>query len=87
MTFRIETVARGNLTIFVLSGRIDKQAIPELKRLCDMQASYRGIVFDLKDVGVIDRNALHFFKSCELDGVMLENCPQYIREWMEREKD
>ena len=87
MTFRIETVARAKLTIFVLSGRIDKQAIAELRRLCDIQASYRGIVLDLKDVGVIDRNALHFFKGCEADGVMLENCPQYIREWMEREKD
>jgi hypothetical protein len=24
---------------------------------------------------------------CEVDGVKSENCPPYIREWMEREKD
>jgi anti-anti-sigma regulatory factor len=87
MTFRIETVARGRLTVFVLSGRIEKQAIAELRRLCELQANYRSIVLDLKEVGVIDRDALHFFAGCEADGVKLENCAPYIREWMEREKD
>jgi predicted metal-binding protein len=87
MTFRIETVARGKLTVFVLSGRIENQAIAELRRLFELQANYRGIVLDLKDVGVIDRDALHFVAGCEADGVKLENCAPYIREWMEREKD
>jgi hypothetical protein len=86
MTFRIETVARGKLTVFVLSGRSEKKAIAELRRLLELQANYRGIVLDLKDVRVIDRDALHFFASCEADGVKLENCTPYIREWMEREK-
>jgi hypothetical protein len=86
MTFRIETVARGKLTVFVLSGRSEKKAIAELRRLLELQANYRGIVLDLKDVRVIDRDALHFFAGCEADGVKLENCTTYIREWMEREK-
>jgi anti-anti-sigma regulatory factor len=87
MTFRIETVARAKLTVFVLSGRIENQAIAELRRLFELQANYRSIVLDLKDVGVIDRDALHFFAGCEADGVKLENCAPYLREWMEREKD
>jgi len=41
----------------------------------------------LKDVGVVDRDVVCFFVRCEADGVKLENCPLYIREWMEREKD
>jgi len=28
-----------------------------------------------------------FLVRCEADGVKLENCASYIREWMEREKD
>jgi len=79
-------VARGKLTVFVLSGRSEKKAIAELRRLLELQANYRGIVLDLKDVRVIDRDALHFFAGCEADGVKLENCTPYIREWMEREK-
>ena len=73
--------------MFVLSGRIEKQAIAEMRRLFELQTDYRSIVLDLKDVGVIDRDALHFFSGCEADGVKLENCAPYIREWMEREKD
>jgi hypothetical protein len=87
MAFRIETAARGRLTVFVLSGRIEKPAIAELARLFECQTEYRDIVLDLKDVSVIDRDVMHFFVRCEADGVKLENCPAYVREWMEREKD
>ena len=87
MTFRIETEARGRFAVFILSGRIEKAAIAELRRLFGLQTDYRNIVIDLKDVGVVDREVMSFFMSCEADGVRLENCAPYIREWMEREKD
>ena len=87
MAFRIETAARGRFSVFILSGRIEMQAIPELRRLFKLQADYRDIVVDLKDVSLVDREAMRFFMSWEADGVTLENCTPYIREWMEREKD
>jgi anti-anti-sigma regulatory factor len=87
MTFRIETAARGRFTVFTLSGRIETQAIGELKRLFERQTDYHDIVLDLKDVSLIDRDVVGFLASCEADGVKLENCTPYIREWMEREKD
>jgi hypothetical protein len=87
MAFRIETAARGRFTVYILSGRIEKQAIVELRRLFECQTDYRRIILDLKDVGVIDRDVMHFFARCEADGVKLENCPAYVREWMERERD
>lgn len=87
MTFRIETARRGRFTVFVLSGRIEKQAIDELTRLFELQMDYRDIVLDLKDVGIIHRDAVRFLVGCEAEGAKLENCASYIREWMEREKD
>jgi len=87
MTFRIETAARGRFTVFILSGRIEKQAIAELERLFEHQTDYRDIVLDLKDVSLVDREVMSFLARCETDGVKLENCASYIREWMEREKD
>ena len=87
MTFRIETAARERFTVFALSGRIEAQAIAELTRLFELQTNYRHIVLDLKDVGVVGRDVMRFFVRCEADGVKLENCTPYIREWMEREKD
>jgi hypothetical protein len=87
MPFRIDTSARGRFTVFILSGRIEKEAIAELERLFEIQTDCRDIVLDLKDVGVIDRDVMRFFVRCEADGVKLENCAPYIREWMQGEKD
>jgi hypothetical protein len=87
MPFRIETAARGSFTVFILSGRIGAAAITELRRLCEGETDLRDIVFDLKDVNVIDRDVMRFLVGCEANGVKLENCTPYIREWMEREKD
>jgi hypothetical protein len=87
MTFRIETAARGRFTILTLSGRFEPQAIAELRRLLELRTDYGDVIFDLKDVSVISRDVMRFFLRCESDGVKLENCAPYIREWMEREKD
>ena len=87
MTFRIETAARGRLKVFALSGRVETQAIAELRRLFGLQTDCRDIVLDLKDVSLVSRDAVGFLSRWEADGVKLDSCPSYIREWMEREKD
>jgi anti-anti-sigma regulatory factor len=87
MTFRIETAARGKFTVLILSGRIETQAITELKRLFELHTNHTNFVLDLRDVSAVDRDAMSFFARCEADGMALENCTQYIRAWMEREKD
>ncbi len=70
--------------MFILSGRVDKEAITELRTLLELQTDFCDIVLDLKDVGVIHRDAVRFLVRCGADGVNLENCAPYIREWMER---
>ena len=87
MAFRIETAARGRLSIFILSGHIETQAMAELKRLFELDTDCRDIVVDLRDVSMVDREVMRFLMRCESDGVTLENCTPYIREWMKREKD
>ena len=72
--------------VFILSGRIEKPAIAELRRLFELQTDCRNIVLDLKDVGMIDRDVMRFFVRCEADGVKVENCAPYIREWMREKK-
>jgi hypothetical protein len=87
MAFRIETAARGRLSIFILSGHIETQAMAELKRLFELYTDCRDIVVDLRDVSMVDREVMRFLMHCESNGVTLENCTPYIREWMTREKD
>ena len=73
--------------MFILSGRVEIQAIAELRRLFKLQTDCRNIVLDLKDVSLVSRDGMGFLAGCEADGVKLENCTPYLREWMDREKD
>jgi len=61
------------------------EELPELKALFDTDS--RTIVLDLREVRLADRDAVKFLRDCEAHGMKLENCPAYIREWMDREKD
>ena len=85
MTLRIEKSTRQRFTVFTLSGRVEAEQVPELKEVFDRD--YRNIILDLRDVRLADRDAVRFLSGCEADGMKLENCPAYIREWMNREKD
>ena len=85
MTLRIERSARQRFTVLTLSGHMEAQQVPELKGLFDRD--YRYIVLDLRDLRLADRDAVRFLRGCEADGMKLENCPAYVREWMDREND
>jgi len=82
---RIERSTRQKFTAFTLSGRMGAEHVPELEELFDRD--YRNIILDLRDVRLADRDAVRFLRGCEADGMKLENCPAYVREWMNREKD
>ena len=85
MTLRIERSVRQGFTVFTLSGRMKAEEVAEVKALFD--SDYRTIALDLRDVRLADRDAVKFLRDCEAGGMKLENCPAYVREWMEREKD
>ena len=71
--------------MFTLSGRMDAEQVAGLKELLDRD--YQNIILDLRDVRLADRDAVRFLRGCEAHGMKLENCPAYVREWMDREKD
>ena len=85
MTLRIERSVRKEIMVFTLSGRMKAEEVAELKAL--FATDHRSIVLDLRDVRLADRDAVKFLRDCEADGMKLENCPAYVREWMNREKD
>ena len=85
MTLRIEKSARERFTVFNLSGRIEAEHVGQLKELFDR--NYRNTVLDLRDLRLADREAVRFLRTCEAEGMKLENCPAYVREWMDKEKD
>ncbi len=71
--------------MFTLTGRMESEQVPELKEL--FAFDYPNIILDLRDLRLADRDAVKFLRGCERDGMKLENCPAYVREWMDRERD
>jgi hypothetical protein len=70
---------------FALSGRIEKEHLPELQKLLKIElgAKPTPIALDLGDVRLVDREAIKFLAACEAHGIVLKNCPSYVREWIE----
>jgi hypothetical protein len=85
MTLRVERSARQRFTVFALSGRMEAEQVAGLRELFDRD--HRNIILDLGDLRLVDRDGVRFLKICEADGMKLENCPAYIRQWMNREPD
>ena len=72
--------------VFTLSGQLDAENLAELEALFGSGAKGRRIVLDLKDLTLVDRDAVSFLERCESDSFSLMNCPPYIREWIARER-
>jgi anti-anti-sigma regulatory factor len=83
---KIQRSANGQV-VFKLSGRMDAENISCVKTLFETEANDRRIVLDLTDLTLIDRNSVIFLVNCEANDIKLTNCPAYIREWIERERD
>jgi anti-anti-sigma regulatory factor len=82
---KVQRMANGEV-VFALSGRMDAEQTAILKGLFTNEAEGRKIVLDLKDLTLVDRDAVQFLERCESDHIKLRNSPPYIREWIERER-
>jgi anti-anti-sigma regulatory factor len=82
---KITRVVNGEV-VFALSGRMDAENLAELKTLFDSENSGRRMTLDLKELTLVDQDAVRFLMRCEAGDIQLKNCPPYIREWITRER-
>lgn len=82
---RIKRAANGEV-IFKLVGRIEADDVGQLKDLFALEAKCKQMILDLKDVTIVNRDAVLFLSACEAGAVELRNCPRYIRKWINRER-
>ena len=73
--------------VLTLSGRLGADNVSELSALLAAEPAGRAVVLDLKDVVLVDRDIVRFLRAREHDGIVLRNCPPYIREWIAREEE
>ena len=82
---RITRAANGEVVI-KLSGRMGAENLGELEKLISGEADGCRTVLDLKDLKLVDQDAVNFLRRCEADSITLKNCPAYIREWITGER-
>jgi hypothetical protein len=82
---KITRAANGEV-IFTVSGRMDAEHLAGLKALFSSEANGRRITLDLRDLTLVDQDAVSFLERCEADNIQLKNCPAYIREWITKER-
>ena len=83
---RIQREANGQVVLRI-SGRLDVEGLPELKQLLQTEEEGRPIVLDLRDLTLVDQEAVRFLEQCESNGIGLRHCAPYIREWIARQRD
>jgi hypothetical protein len=82
---RIERSANGQV-VFTLSGRMQSEDIGQLQQLLIIETPGQPVMFDLRDVTLVNQEAVTFLADCEAKGIKLESCPLHIRTWIEQEK-
>jgi anti-anti-sigma regulatory factor len=86
MTCKIDRhVIEKDFVVLRISGRITGEHVTMLRALLEQENG--ALTIDLKDVRLVDGDAVKFLAHCEADGARLKNCPAYIREWIARERD
>ena len=85
MSCRIDRVVSAeNLVVLFISGRITGEYVDILRGVLEQESG--GFAIDLKNVLLVDREAVNLLALNEANGTELRNCPPYIREWVTRER-
>jgi hypothetical protein len=85
MSCRIDRVVNAeSLVVLFVSGRITGEHVDMLRGVLEQESG--GFAIDLRNVLLVDREAVKFLALSETHGTELRNCPPYIREWVTRER-
>src|SRR5579871_1189232 len=85
MSCRIDRVVSiEHLVELFVSGVITGEDVDMLRGVLEEESN--GFAIDLKNVVLVDREAVKLLAFSEAHGTELRNCPPYIREWVTRER-
>src|SRR5262249_27023338 len=85
MTFRIQRATTGDTVVLMISGEIAEGHESDLRALLDAETAGK-VALDLSRLTVVDRVGVLLLAGYEARGAVLTNCPGYVREWIERER-
>ena len=73
--------------VFRLTGRIQADQVPALRALLRSEVPNRNLVLDLRELKLVDRDAVRFLAQSEATGARLRNCSSFIRQWILQERN
>jgi hypothetical protein len=77
-------VGEDDLVVLCISGKLTGENVDTLRNLLRQEVG--ALPIDLKNVSLVDREAVQFLALTEYNGTELRNCPAYVREWVTRER-
>jgi hypothetical protein len=85
MSCRIDRITSSeNPVVLSISGGITGEHVDMLRGELEQESD--GFAIDLKNVLLVDREAVKLLALWEANGTELRRCPPYIREWVTRER-
>lgn len=82
MTLKIQRSQNEGSVVFALSGRMKLEDAFEVKKLIGLETVNDPLVLDLKEVALVHRDVVGFLARWEMQGIRLEHCPSFVREWI-----
>ena len=81
---KIETESRGKRTTIRLIGHFQLEHVQELSTHLERYGP--DVVLDLRELTLADVQVIRLLGVSEIAGARIVNCSQFIREWMDRER-
>jgi anti-anti-sigma regulatory factor len=79
-----QAIGQGRVVLRI-SGRLTGDHVDTLRTLVEQESD--ALTLDLKDVRLVDGEAVKLLAIHESKGIRIDNCPLYIREWIRRERE
>ena len=70
--------------MLILSGKLNGEHVDTLRNVLRQESG--ALAIDLKNISLVDRDAVQLLAMAEQNGTELRNCPKYVREWITQER-
>jgi ABC-type transporter Mla MlaB component len=80
--WKVKRAEAQDQIVLSLSGRLEGEHLNELQSVISLESADQKLVLDLRDIRLVDQDAVSFLDKCEAGGAILRNCPTYIRNWI-----
>ena len=84
MTLKIVRIREKGKTRIRLSGELRIADLEDVR--AEIARVAPPVTLDLEEVDLVDIHGIRWLNACQPQGVQVEHCAPYIREWMFQEK-